>query len=68
MCDTRETAICSLFIFQKRFLDAHYENMSVQYAAIAIFDKNDNFYMKSCDIFHIFAQNIDCGYTLEPPH
>ena len=19
------------------------------------------------DIFHIFAQNIDCGYTLEPP-
>ena len=18
--------------------------------------------------FHIFAQNIDCGYTLEPPH
>ena len=20
------------------------------------------------DIFYIFAQNIDCGYTLEPPH
>ena len=20
--------------------------------------------MKNCDIFHIFAQNIDCGYTL----
>ena len=20
------------------------------------------------DIFLIFAQNIDCGYTLEPPH
>ena len=24
--------------------------------------------MKNCDIFLIFAQNIDRGYTLEPPH
>ena len=23
--------------------------------------------MKSSDIFHISAQNIDCGYSLEPP-
>ena len=32
-------------------------------------NKNDNFQMKNCDIqvFLIFAQNIDCGYTLEPP-
>ena len=22
---------------------------------------------KNSDIFHISAQNIDCGYTLEPP-
>ena len=29
--------------------------------------KNDNFQMKNCDIFLIFAQNIDCGYTLELP-
>ena len=29
--------------------------------------KNNNFHMKKCDIFLIFAQNIDCGYTLEPP-
>ena len=29
--------------------------------------KNNNFQMKNCDIFLIFAQNIDCGYTLEPP-
>ena len=26
-----------------------------------------NFELKSFDIFFIFAQNIDCGYTLEPP-
>ena len=30
-------------------------------------EKNDNFQMKIFDIFLIFAQNIDSGYTLEPP-
>ena len=30
--------------------------------------KNENFQLKFFDIFHILAQNIDCGYTLEPPH
>ena len=29
--------------------------------------KKENFQIKSSDIFHISAQNIDCGYTLEPP-
>ena len=24
--------------------------------------------MKNCDIFLSFAQNIDCWYTLKPPH
>ena len=42
----------------------HYANMSVQYTAIFHGCKNDNFQMK---FFDIFAQNIDCGYTLEPP-
>ena len=23
--------------------------------------------MKNSDIFHISAQNMDCGYSLEPP-
>ena len=26
-----------------------------------------NFHLKTFDIFLSFAQNIDCGYTLEPP-
>ena len=42
-------------------------NMSVQYTAIFHGCKNDNFQMKIFNIFLIFAQNIDCGYTLEPP-
>ena len=24
--------------------------------------------IKNSDIFHISAQNIDCGHSLEPPH
>ena len=34
--------------------------------------KNENFQIKKCDMFHISAQNIECGYSLdryslEPP-
>ena len=29
--------------------------------------KNENFRIKNSDIFHISAQNIDCGYSLELP-
>ena len=29
--------------------------------------KNDNFHLILFYYFHIFAQNIDRGYTLEPP-
>ena len=29
--------------------------------------KNENFSTKNADIFHISAQNIDCGFSLEPP-
>ena len=29
--------------------------------------KNENFQIKNSDIFHISSQNIDRGYSLEPP-
>ena len=29
--------------------------------------KQENFQIKNFDIFHISAQNIDCGYSLGPP-
>ena len=29
--------------------------------------KYENFQIKKSDIFHVSAQNIDCGYSLEPP-
>ena len=40
----------------------------MQYKEIFKVIKNENFPLKNFDIFLIFAQNIDCGYTLEPPH
>ena len=45
----------------------HYENLPMQYTEIFKVVKNVNFQKKIFDIFLIFAQNIDCGYTLEPP-
>ena len=38
----------------------------MQYTAIFYGCKNVNLQMKNYNIFLIFAQNIDCGYTLEP--
>ena len=29
--------------------------------------QTENFQIKTSDIFHISAQNIDCRYSLEPP-
>ena len=39
----------------------------MQHTAIFHARKNDNFHLKIFDYFLIFAQNIDCGYTLELP-
>ena len=49
------------------FLGFHYEYMPMQYTEIFKVVKNENFQLKNFDIFLIFAQNIDCGYKLEPP-
>ena len=38
----------------------------MQYTEIFKVVKNENFQKKMFDIFLIFAQNINCGYTLEP--
>ena len=39
----------------------------MQYTEKRLVVKNEKFHWKNFDIFLIFAQNIDCGYTLEPP-
>ena len=39
----------------------------MQYTEIILVVKTIIFSCKNFDIFLTFAQNIDCGYTLEPP-
>ena len=48
-------------------VQVHYENMPIQIYRKFSHQKNENFQIKISDIFHISAQNIDCGYSLEPP-
>ena len=45
----------------------HYENTPIQIHRKFYLQKPENFQIKISDIFHISAQNIDCGYSLEPP-
>ena len=51
----------------KLLFPLNYENTPMQYTEIFSAVKIENFIRKIL-IFFIFAQNIDCGYTLEPPH
>ena len=45
----------------------HYENTPIQIQCKFYRWNYEIIKMKNCDIFLIFAQNIDCGYSLEPP-
>ena len=59
------------------FWATHYENMPIQMYIQNIYvysnvykispPKTENFQIKSSDIFHISAQNLGGGYSLEPP-
>ena len=44
-----------------------YENTPIQIYWKFYNQNRENFQIKKSDIFHISAQNIDCGYSLEPP-
>ena len=46
---------------------SHYENTPIQIYRKFHLQKTKNFQIKNSNIFHISAQNIDCGYSLEPP-
>ena len=45
----------------------HYENTPMQHTAIFHGCKNYHLQLNFFDYFHVFAQNIDRGYTLELP-
>ena len=45
----------------------HYENMPIKIYRKFHLQKLKTVRLKNFDIYHISAQNIDCGYSLEPP-
>ena len=45
----------------------YYENTHIQIHRKKSPPKTENFQIKNFDIFHISAQDIDCGYPLVPP-
>ena len=46
---------------------SHYENMPIQIYRRFQLQKRKNFQIKLPIFYHASAQNIDCGYSLEPP-
>ena len=48
-------------------ISLHYENTPIQIYRNFHLQKLKTFRYKNSDIFHMSAQNIDCGYSLEPP-
>ena len=44
-----------------------YENMPIHIYRKNLTQKIENFQIKTANTFLISAQNIDCGYSLEPP-
>ena len=70
----KQKAFClSLYFRENKILHFkwnrfHYENKPIQIYWTFYHKKNEHFRIKkNSDIFHISAQNIDCGYSLEPP-
>ena len=54
---------------ENRFVaTTHYENTPIQIHWKFYDQKMAIFHIKNSDIFHVTAQNIDCGYSLEPPY
>ena len=54
---------------KEHILINHYEDTPIQiyWEFYHQKKKNENFQMKNSGSFHISAQNVDCGYSLEPP-
>ena len=54
---------------KKHVIYNSFENLPMHYTVFVFFSavKIENFIGKILILYNIFAQNIDCGYSLEPP-
>ena len=62
-CQATTVLLCSHSRFELIFTSTPLFNI-LYFMAVKI----DRFQIKNCEIFIIFARNMDCGYVLEPPH
>ena len=74
--DTLIFIFCVLFVSKGNLLDFYSYSLKMtvitktrlfKYIQKISLPKTENFQIKKLYIFHISAQNIDCGYSLEPP-
>ena len=66
--DCKTSVTIHLFMLEQRQkFTNHYENTPIQIYWKFYHQKMAIFQIKQSDIFHISAQNIDCGYSFEPP-
>ena len=58
-----------MFVLWVKLLHLQYTLRKHAYLNILIIlpPKTENFQMKNSGSFHIFAEDINCGYLLEPP-
>ena len=66
-CKGVYAALQTSVLYMKRLSRIHYENTPIQICRKFHLKKTENIYIKILIFFHISAQNIDCGYALEPP-
>ena len=64
VCKRSASGVLITFIDSSSF---NYENIPIQIYWKVNHRKIENFQTKNSNIFHISAQNIDCGYLLELP-
>ena len=55
------------YIITNKKYHNHYENTPILIYWKFYHQKKEKLQIKNSDILHISAQNIDCGYSLEPP-
>ena len=63
----KHSRLSAIFTRETTFMPSSLQKHAYSNILKILQPKKKTFQIKNSDIFHIFAQNIDCGYSLEPP-